>query len=87
MPSALPPAKILEFLVKMPDWFRAVLLGGALVISALFLFAPTSQSADIASLDERVNANARRITHLEDTLDRIEIKIDQLILHLIPVVK
>jgi hypothetical protein len=83
-------ARVAATLKAMPDWFKATLLGGVLVLSAfgVMSFFGTANAggcspADMAATATRVQALELDARDTHNTLIRIENKIDQLLLQLI----
>jgi hypothetical protein len=79
----------LQWLQGMPDWFKASLLGAAIVLGTIFLLVRMVRADDIncgerlAVLETQVAADRQVDSHLQVQLDRIEEKLDRLILELV----
>jgi len=72
-------ARLVEKVLGMPDWFKATLLAGSLIIGTILAltYAKAASAADVVALEGKVAAQ-------QTQLDRIESKLDHLILKLIP---
>ena len=79
----------LEWLGGMPDWFKAALLGAAIVLGTIFLLTRMVRAdsydceSRLAVLETQVIADQQVDRHLQVQLDRIEEKLDRLILELV----
>jgi len=85
--------RLLGWLKGMPEWFKASVLGGALVLATIFALAwansasaddVTAIAHDLHDLKARITACESEDDDIQKQLDRIEDKVDQLILKLIP---
>jgi hypothetical protein len=85
--AVAPPTwlRVLYWFKAMPDWFKAVALGGAVALLGLMvvLWATDGWAEEVADLKARVSAVEAEDLHTKDALRRIESKLDQLILELI----
>jgi len=78
--------RVLNWFRGTPDWFKAATLGGLLVLSTILAlaYAGSASAEDVAQLKVRVTRVEYCEQGLETQLLRIERKLDQLILRLIP---
>ena len=76
-------SRFLTWLKGMPDWFRAAFLGGMLVLATI-LVVGWGRPAVAEDVDKRLGACEQKQDSQQSQLDRIEGKLDRLLLRLIP---
>lgn len=87
MEAATIPAyvRVLSWLKGMPDWFKATVLGGVVAVATILAigWASSADASEVADLKTRVAAVEAEQKHDKNALERIEGKLDRLILELI----
>ena len=73
--------RLMGLFKTLPGWFRAGILGAALVLFTLMLTSAAAE--DLSALKARIRGCETQGSNVEQTLIRIETKLDRLILKLV----